>query len=196
MKKTIKSIKRWILLSITIICFASPFPNWIYSIVKDIQFSANCGDYLELSADANSVVLAEKHLTTAINYLEENNLTSGQAKWFVAYPKNDISLWFENLKTAQIQLQEMIKDGNYTELEQSNMLMKLRETLMDGGENERITLPLAISLAPNGTLLVWLNSVLWLFMWALGGFMAWRTYRAFDDYTDYLYELKWKETYK
>ena len=31
---------------------------------------------LKLSADANSVVLAEKHLTTAINYLEENNITT------------------------------------------------------------------------------------------------------------------------
>ena len=196
MEKTIKSIKRWILLLITIICFALPFTNWIYSIVKDIQFSANCGDYLELSADANSVVLAEKHLTTAINYLEENNLTSGQAKWFVAYPKNDISLWFENLKTAQMQLQKMIKDGNYTELEQSNMLMKLRETLMDDGESASITLPLAISLWPNGTLLVWLNSVLWLFAWVLGGIMVWRTYVAFEDYSDYLWELRQKERYK
>ena len=157
MKKTIKSIKRWILLSITIICFALPFPNWVYSIVKSAKFNANCGNYLELSADANSVVLAEKHLTTAINYLEENNLTSGQAKWFVAYPKNDISLWYENLKTAQSQLQEMIKNGNYTELEQSNMLMKLRETLMDGGERESITLPLAIRLKSAKSLRVFIK---------------------------------------
>ncbi len=173
-------MKRFILLVLTIICFALPFPSWIYSIVKTVQFSANCGDYIELSADANSVVLAEKHLTSAINYLEENNLTSGQAKWFVAYPKNDIGLWYENLKTAQSQLQEMIKDGNYTELEQSNMLMKLRETLMNGGESENITVPLAISLMPNGTLLVWLNSVLWMFAWALGGIMCWRTVNAFE----------------
>lgn len=56
MKKFIKNIKRWVLLGITIICFALPFPNWVYSIVKEIQFTANCSSYLKLSAEANSVV--------------------------------------------------------------------------------------------------------------------------------------------
>ena len=159
-------MKKFFIVFIVIMCLV-PFPNYIYSIARSVKFGANCKDYLKLSSDANSVVLAEKHLTTAINYLEENNITSGQAKFFVAYPKNDVSLWYENLKTAQSQLQEMIEIGEYTELEQSNMLMKLRETLLDDGGS--VTLPLAISLNPHGTLLLWLNSTMWIF-WAVWGF--------------------------
>lgn len=169
-------MKKWLLLILTIICFALPFPNWIYSIVKSIQFSANCTNYLELSAEANSIVLAERHLTTAIDYLERNEITSGQARFFVKYPKNDIGLWYENLKTAQSQLQKMIADGDYNELEQSNMLMKLRETLLD---EECVVLPLCVSLSPNGTLLLWLNLTMWL-VWILGGFMCWWTWEEFD----------------
>ena len=153
-------MKKFFVILMVIMCLA-PFPNYIYSLAKAVQFGANCGDYLKLSADANSVFLAEKHLTTAINYLEENNITSGSAKYFVSYPKNDISLWYENLKTAQSQLQEMIEMGEYTELEQSNMLMKLRETLLE--DSGCVTIPLAISLHPHGTLLVWLNSTMWIF---------------------------------
>lgn len=159
-------MKNFFVILMVILCLA-PFPNYIYSIAKSVQFGANCKDYLKLSADANSIVLAEKHLTTAINYLEENNITSGQAKLFVAYPKNDISLWYDNLKTAQSQLQEMIELGEYTELEQSNMLMKLRETLLD--ENGTVTTPMAVAFYPHGTLLLWLNSTMWIF-WAVALF--------------------------
>ena len=169
-------MKKWVLLILTIICCALPFPSWIYSIVKSVQFSANCADYLELSAEANSIVLAERHLTTAIDYLEKNEITSGQARFIVKYPKNDIGLWYENLKTAQSQLQQMIFDGDYNELEQSNMLMKLRETLLDG---EYVVLPLCVSLFPNGTLLLWLNTTLCV-VWILGGFMCYWTYEEFD----------------
>jgi hypothetical protein len=161
-------MKKFFVVLIVIMCLV-PLPNYIYSIAKSVQFGANCKDYLKLSADANSVVLAEKHLTTAINYLEENNITSGQAKFFVAYPKNDISLWYENLKAAQSQLQEMIEIGEYTELEQSNMLMKLRETLLN--ENGSVTVPMAVAFCPNGTLLLWINSTIWIF-WLVCVFFA------------------------
>ena len=158
-------MKKFFVILMVILCLA-PFPNYIYSIAKSVQFDANCKDYLKLSADANSVVLAEKHLTTAINYLEENNITSGQARFFVAYPKNDVSLWYDNLKTAQSQLQEMIEIGDYAELEQSNMLMKLRETLLD--ENGIVTTPMAIAFFPHGTLLLWINSTIWI-LWVVCG---------------------------
>lgn len=164
-------MKKIFVFSIIIACFL-PFPNYIYSIVKSVSFQANCKDYLSMAADANSIVLAEKHLTTAIDYLEENNLTSGQARLFVRYPKNDISLWYENLKSAQYQLKDMIADGDYTELEQSNMLMKLRETLLD--DDGTVTLPLAISLQPHGTLLLWLNVTMWTFWVAALCIGLWR----------------------
>ena len=132
---------------------------WVNGIVKNIQFSSACGDYLKLAADANSIDVAEKHLFTAIQYIEKHGLTSGYTKIFVYYPKNDLGLWYENLKTAQTQLQEMQKKP-YTELEESNMLMKLRETLLDS--DGTLTHPLGISFGDGFTVQFWLMSLLWL----------------------------------
>lgn len=162
-------MKKVTLIIVAIILFVLPFISWTHCIVKDIQFSANCGDYLKLAADANNIDVAEKHLSTAIAYLESNNLTSGHTKIFIYKPSNDIGLWYENLKVAQTQLQEM-QTTDYTELEQSNMLMKLRETILNDGGS--LTHPIGISIASNFTLLFWLNCVLWLPCWALGGIVA------------------------
>ena len=158
-------MKKFVLIMLAFIMFVVPCIPWTISIVEGIQFSANCGDYLKLAADANSIDMAEKHLTSAITYLENNNLTSGHTKIFIYYPKNDVGLWYENLKTAQTQLQEM-QAGEYTELEQSNMLMKLRETILD--ENGALTKPEGISLHPNYTTMFWFNMLLWLPCWVIG----------------------------
>lgn len=155
-----------IFILLAIICFAAPFPSWIYSIVKSVQFNASCGGYLEMAADANSVDIAEGHLTTAITYLEEHDLTHGYTKIFVYKPTNDIGLWYNNLKTAQYQLQEMIKNADSNELEKSNMLMKLRETLLD--EDGCLTLPMGIERAKEYTLTFWLNVTLCI-LWIGGG---------------------------
>lgn len=157
-------MKKFVLIMLAIIMFIVPCIPWTVSIINGIQFDANCGDYLKLAADANSIDMAEKHLSSAISYLEKNNLTSGHTKVFVYYPKNDIGLWYENLKTAQTQLQEM-RGGEYTELEQSNMLMKLRETILD--ENGSLTHPTGISLHPNYALMFWLNLLLWIPCWVM-----------------------------
>ena len=169
-------MKKALFIILAIICFISPFFSWIPSIVNGIQFGANCGNYLELSADANSIEIAEKQLTKAVDYLEANNLTSGYTKIFVYYPKNDIGMWYDNLKSAQLQLQETIKKSNYTELEESNMLMKLRETILD--DDGCLTHPEGISLHPNYTVMFWLNITLWL-LWILGGVFC---FLAYEEY--------------
>lgn len=132
---------------------------WVYTIVKSIQFNSACGDYLKLAADANNIDIAEKHLTTAVEYLEKNDMTTGYTKVFIYYPKNDVGLWYENLKTAQTQLRET-RTRDYTDLEESNVLMKLRETLLDG--SGCLTHPFGVSIKHNFTLWFWLNSILWL----------------------------------
>ena len=147
----------------------APFVGWGVCIAKGIQFDAACGDYLKLAADANTIDVAEKHLTTAIEYLESNDLTSGYTKIFIYKPANDIGLWYENLKTAQNQLQNM-QQTEYTELEESNMLMKLRETLLNEGGG--LTHPMGISMSENFALMFWLNVLLWLPCWFIAGFIG------------------------
>lgn len=169
-------MKKALFIILAIICFASPFFSWIPSIVNSIQFSANCGDYLELSADANNIEIAEKQLTKAIDYLEANDLTSGYTKIFVYYPKNDIGMWYDNLKSTQTQLRDVLEKKEITELEESNMLMKLRETILD--DDGCLTHPTGISLHPNYTVMFWLNVTLWL-LWILGGVFC---FLAYEEY--------------
>jgi hypothetical protein len=126
-----------------------------------------------MAADANSIDIAEKHLSTAITYLEDNGLTLGYTKVVFYYPKNDIGLWYENLKASQTQLQEL-QAREYTDLEESNILMKLRETLLDSSGS--LTHPLGISMAHNFATMFWLNAFLWVPCWfvaaALGIFVS------------------------
>ena len=150
-----------------IICIIIPIIVYGAAIVKTVQMDANCISYLKMAADANSVDLANKHLTSAITYLENNNLTSGNTKIWIYKPTTDIGLWYENLKSAQEQLQEVCEREDLTELEESNMLMKLRETLCDG--EGTITHPSMISFYPSHVGWMWSMCLIWI-LW-IGAFI-------------------------
>lgn len=156
-------MRKTILTLVCVIIMLVPVVVYTVGIVKDIRMSSNCINYFEMAADANSVELAEKHLTSGIEYLEENNLTEGNTKIFVYRPTRDIGLWYENLKSAQSQLQELISQEGLTELEESNALMKLRETLLDA--EGYVTHPTMITFYPNHFMWTW---ALW-FIWMLWG---------------------------
>lgn len=133
----------------------------IYSgaIINSCIFDVNCIDYFELAANANSVELAEKYLSNGIEYLEKEGLTQGNTNFIFKYPTNDINIWYENLKSAQAQLQELKEQEDLTELEETNSLMKLRETLMD--EDGAINHPRMISFYPYHILVE-------ILMWSIG----------------------------
>lgn len=156
---------------LTIVCIILPVIVYGCAIFKTIGMEAECINYLEMAADANSVDLANKHLSTAIEYLEKHDLTSGNTKIFIYRPTNDIGFWYENLKSAQTQLSELNQKEGLTELEESNALMKLRETLLD--ENA-VTHPDLISFYPAHVGWFWAMWLIWL-LWGLAlvfGFIA------------------------
>lgn len=163
-------MKKAFVIILAVICLVTPFVVYGNAIYKSIVFDVNCADYLKLAADANNLDIAEKHLTTAITYLESKGLTSGDTRLWVYSPKNDIGLWYENLRAAQAQLREKVEEG-YTELEQSNLLMKLRETLLD--ENGSVTSPLFISFVPNHSETFWTLVFVWLLWVACGVLFCW-----------------------
>lgn len=143
-----------------VICIIVPFIVYGAAIVQTIQMDSNCISYFEMAADANSVELAEKHLSSGIKYLEENNLTKGNTKVLVYKPTKDLGLWYENLKSAQIQLQELNSQEELTELEESNALMKLRETLLNSEGS--VTHPPMISFYPSHVSWFWSMLLIWL----------------------------------
>jgi len=159
-----------------VIAILIPFIVYGVSIVKCVQFNANCTGYLKMAADANSVKLAEKHLSTAIEYLEANDLTHGNTKIIVYRPENDIGFWYENLKSAQIQLQDLNAREDLTELEESNALMKLRETILNSSGS--VTRPENIMYYPAHVSWLWTNCLIWL-LWILAavfGVIAYECY--------------------
>ena len=145
--------------SALLLCLIIPIFLYGAAIAKTINMNAECIGYLKMAADANSVELAEKHLSKGIEYLEKNNLKYGSTGIFFHTPGNNIEFWYENLKSAQIQLQEFEGDN---ELEESNVLMKLRETLLDEAGN--VTHPNMISYYPNHVFWFWLLVSGWILL--------------------------------
>ncbi len=118
-----------ILISLSIVLFVSCLG---YGTYKAIVFDTQCKEYLSLAANANSIELAKTNLDKAIQYIEQNQLTSGNTAFFIKGPSTDLTSWYANLKACQKEVWAMdVKKG--TVLEETNLLMKLRESLMSEG---------------------------------------------------------------
>lgn len=115
-------------------------------ISKRIAFKQNVSGYLKRAADASTIDLANAELTKVIDYLEANNLTSGYTSVMWKTPNEDIGFWYQNLKASQQELQNL---NSNSALERTNVLMKLRETLLDTGEKTRVTIPDGLSVYPH-----------------------------------------------
>lgn len=138
-------------------------------IVKSISFDQNCEGYLKRAADANTIEMAQKELGRALNYLEENDITKGYTSVMWRTPDEDVEFWYNNIKTSCEELKGL--SDTATSLEKSNMLIKLRETLMDAGEKgSYITVPHGISRFPNN--LMW-GVLLWVAILIIAGIIIW-----------------------
>jgi len=153
---------------ICIVCFVSALIAPTISIVKDIQFDQRCAGFLKQAADASSVELAERQLNKAIDYIEKNGLTSGYTSVIYKTEDENIGFWYENLKVCQKELAET--RGNST-LENTNVLMKLRESLTDNSEQgTKLTIPAGIYLYPNNALFLVAN---WISGIVIFAFLIW-----------------------
>lgn len=124
---------------------------WSTCGIKVIRFNQNCGGHLKRAADANTVEIAKEELKTAIDYMEAQNLTNGYTSVIYNTPDEDVSFWYNNIKQSYIEL-ESLSDST-SALEKSNMLIKLRETLLDHGDkSDSVTMPNGISRHPNTAL--------------------------------------------
>lgn len=115
--------------------------------IQTIQFQQECGGYVKRAADANTVPMAEQELARVVLYLEEKNLTEGYTSVFYRTPNEDVGFWYRNLKSALEELRKIQPDA--TQLETSNVLIKLRETLLDrDDEKTSVTVPAGIEVYP------------------------------------------------
>lgn len=168
MKKIILTITLFIAMTIVVII-----------VVKNITLKQNCTGYLKRAADANTVEFAKEQLEKAISYLEAKNLTSGYTSVLWKTPDEDIEFWYKNLKASQTELSKV--DSTTSSLEKTNMLMKLRETLIDvGDEGDELTVPKGLSRYPNN--LLW-GILLWFSVSLLVAVALW--YITDDEYGAY-----------
>lgn len=116
-------------------------------IFNDIIYGIECGGHIKRAADANTVELATQEMKTVVSYLEQNGMTSGFTSILYRTPNEDVGFWYQNLKASLGELEKVTPET--TQLERSNILIKLRETLLDHGKSVSITDPSGISIFPN-----------------------------------------------
>jgi hypothetical protein len=122
-----------------------------FRIYSNITLKQELTGHLKRAADANSIELALQELNTSINYIEKINLTSGYTSIIYQTPDEDLEFWYQNLKASKTELE---KTTNSISLEKTNVLLKLRETLMDEGKKgSHITFPQGIEIFPHNKLI-------------------------------------------
>ena len=93
----------------------------------------------------------------AIAYVEDNELTDGYTSIFYKTEDDNIGFWYQNLKTCR---EELVNCLESTQLEKTNVLLKVRESLTDDGkEGTELTLPNGISRYPNNGMFCFWNTL-------------------------------------
>ena len=135
--------------TLLLLAFAAVLLSWSgIRIIASIQFDRNCEGYLKRAADANAIPRAIEETGKALAYIEGHDFTSGFTSILYNTPDEDIGFWYQNLKDAHTEMTELDLEKS-TPLEKSNMLMKLRETLLDSGDHgDSVTSPDGISIFP------------------------------------------------
>ena len=93
---------------------------------------------------------AQGQLKVAVDYAERKGLTSGYTSVWWTTPDEDLGFWFQNLAAALDELERISPDAS--QLERTNVLMKLRETILDQNKDgSKVTVPMGISIFPDNT---------------------------------------------
>lgn len=116
--------------------------------VKRVKFEAECSDYLSRAANATNIDIATEELDKALGYIERNGLTKGFTSVVYKTPDEDLGFWYQNIKAANAELKSM--PDTISNLEESNMLLKLRETLTESSKDGNyVVVPAGASRYPN-----------------------------------------------
>ncbi|MDD5453967.1 MAG: hypothetical protein PHW62_00505 [Candidatus Ratteibacteria bacterium] len=126
-----------------------PIIFWIIAIAyAGAMFDINIGGHMKRAADANTIELATEEMRTVVQQMESSGLTTGYTSILYRTPDEDIRFWYNNMHSSLAELESTPQ--NATSLEKSNILMKLRETLLDNGNGRNsITAPPGISRYPD-----------------------------------------------
>lgn len=149
-----------LMLTLALLGVASCGAHCGVSAVRCIKYEQDCGGYLKRASDANTVELARRELARAVAYLDERGFTEGYTSVLWRTPDEDVGFWYTNLRASLAEL-DAVPEGA-SALERSNVLMKLRETLLDQGDKgARVTEPDGITRFPHNAAFMYL-AVAWM----------------------------------
>lgn len=117
--------------------------------VKQVKFDQGCEGYLKQAADASTPDLALERINCAIDYIESNGLTEGYTSIFWKTEDENVGFWYQNILSCREELELVLESS---QLEKTNVLMKVRESLTDNGEHVVITIPQGIHKYPHNGL--------------------------------------------
>ena len=133
-----------------------------------VEFKQNCTGYLKQAADANTIELAIDRLDKAIDYVELQDWTDGYTSILWRTEDENIGFWYKNIKASRVELEKAL---DASQMEQTNVLMKLRETLTDNNENGTyITYPSGLWKYPHNmefAIFAWIIHIILIVMWIL-----------------------------
>ncbi len=137
-------------------------------IYKNVIFDRGCEGRIKRAADANTIELATKEMKAVVAYAKANGLTEGYTSILYRTPDEDVEFWYRNLEASLQELKIIKTDA--TQLEKSNVLIKLRETLLDHGQSVKVTHPSGISVFPYNIAYAiwgWVSFLLAIVFWIL-----------------------------
>jgi hypothetical protein len=132
------------------------FPVWMgYRIYAGIVFDRNCGGYIAQAGNANTIDMAKDSLKKAVDYATKEELTSGYTSIIYTEPDEDVGFWYKNIANSLVELENV--QLNASDLEKSNILIKLREALSNHGKgnSESVRVPAGIAIFPHNTFWMW-----------------------------------------
>lgn len=162
---------KWIM---TILFMAGLICSCITFCMMNYRFDKGCKEYLKLAGDAPTIERAELYLSKALDYLEKNNKTSGNTGIIFKTPANDLGLWYNQIKDSHTIVKNMI-GKDVPQLTKDNCLMKIREVVLDNGDDgTKVTVPAYLSVYPHQILffLPWLLAGCTILLW----FICWEDY--------------------
>lgn len=113
---------------VMMIVFSLPCAScMVYDYTVTTRYNIGAASRIDRAAHANTVELATKELDAALKYMESRGNTSGNTSILWEIPENDVAYYYTNIASSRDELK--LVTAETSQLERTNQLMKLHETL-------------------------------------------------------------------
>ena len=112
------------------------------TIPSCIELDQKVESPLKKAADAGNIASSYVLLDKAVTNIETLNFTEGNSSILYDTDENDLTIWYGQLAELRDEM-TVLKDSTLTLMDESNYLIKLRETILDssGEKGDVVTMP-------------------------------------------------------